>query len=57
MEGAAGWAGGGELQLAADVATRVDAVAQRQDVEDDERGHEGDQSEHAYMIGHMFWYL
>jgi hypothetical protein len=41
----------GFLELTADVATRVDAVAEGQDVDHDERGHEGDERDHVYMIG------
>jgi hypothetical protein len=42
----------GFLELAADVAARVDAVAEGQDIDRDERGHEGDEREHVYMIGY-----
>jgi hypothetical protein len=39
------------LELAADVAAGVGAVAKRQDVERAERGHERDEREHTNMIG------
>jgi hypothetical protein len=39
------------LELTADVAARVDAVAECHDIERDQRGHEGDERDHALMIG------
>jgi hypothetical protein len=41
----------GFLELTADVATRVDTVAERRDVERDKRGHEGEKGDHVEMIG------
>jgi hypothetical protein len=39
------------LELAADVAAGVGAVAESHDVEGAERGHERDKGDHVYMIG------
>jgi hypothetical protein len=39
------------LELTADIAAGVGAVAQGQDVDRAEGGHEGDEREHVYMIG------
>ena len=39
------------LELTADVAAGVDAVAKGQDVDRDEGGHEGEEREHVDMIG------
>ena len=44
-------AGCGSLDLAADVAAGVGAVAESQDVDRAERGHERDEREHMNMIG------
>jgi hypothetical protein len=44
-------AGRGFLDLAADVAAGVDTVAESQDVESAECGHERDEREHVDMIG------
>ena len=39
------------LELAADVAAGVGAVAESHDVEGAERGHERDKGDHVFMIG------
>jgi hypothetical protein len=43
--------GEGGLELAADVAAGVDAVAEGQDVDRAEGGHESDERDHDSMIG------
>jgi hypothetical protein len=43
--------GEGFLELTTDVATRIDAVAEGQDVDHDERSDEGDEGGHVFMIG------
>jgi len=44
--------GGVVLELTADVAARVGAVTEGQDIERDERGDEGGERDHVHMIGH-----
>jgi hypothetical protein len=39
------------LELAADVATGVGAVAEGEDVDRTKGGHEGDERDHAFIIG------
>jgi hypothetical protein len=36
------------------VTTRIGPITEGEKVERDERGDDGEQSEHRYMIGHMF---